>query len=198
MPIGENLGAKWAQNPAAILGRLDEALQLDGRALDLDPLNAGSWESLGETEFFMGQLDEAAADVKKALELSPDVWPGPIMLSQIYVMQGRPQDALPEIEVVRYDPARAFLYPIAYYALGRKKQSDAALSELIAKYPRNAYQIAQVYAFLNRSDEAFEWLDRANAQRNSGLIETKVDPLLKNLHKDPRYVALLKKLNLPT
>jgi hypothetical protein len=36
----------------------------------------------------MGRLDEAAADSKKALELNPDVWPGPILLSQIYVVQG--------------------------------------------------------------------------------------------------------------
>ena len=130
--------------------------------------------------------------------LSPDVWPGPILLSEIYVMQGRPQEAVPEIELVRYDPTRAFLYAIAYYGLGRKKESDAALSELIAKYPRNAYQIAEVYAFRNQSNEAFEWLDRAYAQRNSGLIATKVDPLLKSLHHDPRYAALLKKLHFPT
>ena len=43
----------------------------------------------------------------------------------------------------------------------------------------------------------FEWLDRAYGQRNAGLILTKVDPLLKNLRHDPRYAALLKKLNLP-
>src|SRR5216684_3451097 len=101
---------------AAVLGRFDEALQLNRRAVYLDPLNANSWESLGETEFLIGQLDEAAADVKKALELSPDVWPGPILLSQIYVMQGRPQDALPEIELVRSDLVHVFLYPIAYHA----------------------------------------------------------------------------------
>ncbi len=69
---------------AAILGRFDEALQLNRRAVDLDPLNADSWESLGQTEFFMGQLDEAAADGKKALELSPDAWAVRIMLSHIY------------------------------------------------------------------------------------------------------------------
>jgi hypothetical protein len=40
-------------------------------------------------------------------------------LSEIYVMQGRPQDALPEIERVHYDSERAFLYAIAYHALGR-------------------------------------------------------------------------------
>ena len=146
----------------------------------------------------MGQLDEGARDIKKALELNPDDWVGPVVLSQIYVMQGRPQDALPEIKLVRFDSFRAFLYPIAYYALGRKKESDTALSELIAKHRASgAYQIAEIYAFRNQSDEAFEWLGRAYAQRDSGLIGTKVDPLLKSLHKDPRFAVLLKKLNLP-
>jgi len=113
-------------------------------------------------------------------------------------MQGRPHDGLPEIERVQADSLRGELYAIVYYALGRKKESDAALKELIAKYHASeAYGIASVYAFRNQSDEAFEWLDRAYAQRDGGLIETKVDPLLKSLYSDPRYAAFLKKLNLP-
>jgi tetratricopeptide (TPR) repeat protein len=106
---------RTAAFPAAMLGRFDEALQLTRRAVDLDPLNADSWEGLAETKFFMGQLDEAAADSKKALELNPDVVAAHWVLSQIYVIQGRPQDALPEIELVRYDAYRAFLYPIEDY-----------------------------------------------------------------------------------
>jgi tetratricopeptide (TPR) repeat protein len=190
---------RQAAGSATILGRFDEALPLNRRAVDLDPLNADSWEQLAETEYSMGQLDKAVADFKKALELSPDVWLSHVFLSQIYIAQGRPQDALPEIELVRSDPLRAFLYPMPYYALGRKKESDAALSEFVTKYHADcAYQIAEIYAFRNQSDEAFEWLDRAYAQRDSGLIGTKVDPLLNSLHNDPRYVAFLKKLNLPT
>jgi TolB-like protein/DNA-binding winged helix-turn-helix (wHTH) protein len=196
---GNPENVRLAAFSAAILGRFDEALQLGRRAVDLDPLNADSWELLAETKFFMGQLDEAAADFKKALELNPDVVAAHMLLSQIYVMQGLPQDALPEIELVRSDLIRAFLCPMAYYALGRKKESDAALSELVTKYHAGgAYQIAEVYAFRNQSDEAFEWLDRAYAQRDSGLIGTKVDPLFKSLHNDPRFAAFLKKLNLPT
>jgi len=77
-------------------------------------------------------------------------------------------------------------------------ESDAALSELIAKYHAiEGYQIAAVHVFRNQSDKAFEWLDRAYAQHDGGLIATKVDPLLKSLHNDPRYAALLKKLNFP-
>jgi TolB-like protein/DNA-binding winged helix-turn-helix (wHTH) protein len=189
---------RLAAASAAYLGRFDQALQLGRRAVDLDPVNADSWENLGEIEFFNGQLDEAAADCKKAIEMNPDVRPGPFYLVQIYIVQGRPQDALPEIERVRSDSLRGTLYAIAYYALGRKMESDVALRELIAKYHvGEAYGIAAVYAFRNQSDEAFEWLDRAYAQRDGGLIATKVDPLLKSLHGDPRYVAFLKKLNLP-
>lgn len=186
-----------AASSAVILGRFDRALPLSRRAVDVDPLNAESWEILGETKFLMGQLDEATADIKKALELNPDVWPGDSMLSQIYVLQGRPQDALPEIKLVRYDHQRAYLYAIAYYALGRKKESDDALRELILRFPQNTYEIAGVYAFRNQSDEAFKWLDRGYATHDSGLIDMKVDPFLKNLHSDPRYAAFLKRLNLP-
>ena len=191
--------------PAASLGRRDEALQLAHRAVDLDPLNAGSWETLGEIKVFMGQLDQAIPDLKKALDLNRDLWNGHIYLSQIYIMQGRPQDALPEIELIRYDLWRAVQHAVVYYALGRQKEADAALSELIARCPAryharsncSACAVAQVYAFRKQSDEAFQWLDRAYAEHDDGLIMTKVDPLLKNLHNDPRYTALLKKLNLP-
>jgi TolB-like protein/DNA-binding winged helix-turn-helix (wHTH) protein len=183
---------------SAILGRPDEALQLQRRAVDLDPLDAHSWAGLGEIEFRVGKLDEAEADLKKAQELRPDDFLSSMFLAEIYVMQGRPQDALPEIERVGYDPMRTFMYAITYHALGRKKESDATLRELIAKYQATSpYLIAEIYAFRNQSDEAFEWLERAYAQRDDGLISTKVDPLLKSLHNDPRFAALLKKLNLP-
>jgi len=196
-PADPDIG-RLAASSAIIMGRVGEASRLAHRAIDLDPLNAESWATLSEIEYLTGELDQAAVHSHKALELSPDVWTGHSMLSEIYIAQGRPQDALHEIELVRSDLVRGSLYPVAYHALGRKKESDAALSEFIAKYHADAaYQIAAVYAFRNQSDEAFEWLERAYAQRDSGLIETKMDPLLKNLRKDPRYIALLKKLNLP-
>jgi tetratricopeptide (TPR) repeat protein len=113
-------------------------------------------------------------------------------------MQGKPQDALPEIERVQEYDWRLYQYALAYQALGRQKEADAALNEITAKYQAvDAYDIATIYAFRNQSDKAFEWLGRAYAQHDGGLIETKVDPLLKNLRNDPRYAAFLKKLNLP-
>jgi TolB-like protein/DNA-binding winged helix-turn-helix (wHTH) protein/cytochrome c-type biogenesis protein CcmH/NrfG len=187
--------AAWS---AAMFGRFDEAVQLNRQAIDLDPLNADSWGCLAEIEFYTGQLDQSAADSKKALELGPYHW-ARFDLSQTYLLQGRPQDALAEIEQIHNATHRAHLYALTYYALGRKKESDAALSELITKYhASNAFEIATIYAFRNQTDEAFEWLDRAYAQRDPSLMMTKVQPFLKNLHNDPRFAAFLKKLNLPT
>ena len=195
---GNPEGVGLAALSAAELGHFDEALQLARRAVDLDPLNAGSWEALAETELFMGQLDQSAADSKKALELDPDYWASPINLSRIYLLQGRPQDALLEIERVHYAPYRAHLYALTYHALGREKESDTALNELITKYhASNVSEIAEVYAFRNQTGEAFEWLDRAYAQRDPSMMSTKMDQLLNSLHNDPRFAALLKKLNLP-
>ena len=167
------------------------------RAIELDPLNAHSRAGLGEIEFRAGKLDEAEAHLKKAREIRPDFLSS-MFLSEIYVMQGRPQDALPEIERVGYDPVRTFLYATAYHARGREKESDAALRELIAKDQAiDPYLIAAIYAVRNQSDEAFEWLDRAYAKHDDGLICIKVEPLLRSLQNDPRFPALLKKLNLP-
>ena len=189
----ENVGfAAWS---AAIFGRFDEALELNRRAVDLDPLDANSWARLGQIEVFMGKLDQAAGDCKKGIELNPDV---STALVPIYLMQGRPQAALPEVEREHNAPIRAFLYALTYHALGREKESDAALNELITKYhASNASEIAMVYAFRDQTDKAFEWLDRAYAQRDPSLMSTKVQPLLKSLHNDPRFSALLQKLNLP-
>jgi TolB-like protein/DNA-binding winged helix-turn-helix (wHTH) protein len=77
--------AAWSE---IILGRFDEALQLNRQAVDLDPLNANSWEALAGTELYMGRLDQSAADSKKALEVDPDHWDSPTMLSRIYLLQG--------------------------------------------------------------------------------------------------------------
>jgi TolB-like protein/DNA-binding winged helix-turn-helix (wHTH) protein len=187
-----------AASQASILGRLDESVQLAHQAVDLDPLNAASWVELGEAEYFAGNLDKAETDYKKAQELRPDSYLAATFLTYIDVMEGRPQDASAQIKRVGPEYIRIFLNAITYHALARETESDAALRELIEKYQAiDPYLIAQVYAFRNQPDEVFKWLNRAYAERNDGLIYMKPDPVLKSLHGDPRFAALLKKLNLP-
>jgi serine/threonine-protein kinase len=81
--------------------------------------------------------------------------------------------------------------------LGHAKEAQQHLAELIAQNAASgAYQIAAVYAWWGDKEAAFQWLDRAFAQHDAGLTVLKVDPLLRKLHSDPRYAALLRKLKL--
>ena len=80
--------------------------------------------------------------------------------------------------------------------LGQKRipESDAALAELIEKFGETAaYQIAEVYAYRNDKDHAFEWLERARRQRDAGLPGLRADTPLPNL---PRWDALLRNIGL--
>ena len=93
---------------------------------------------------------------------------------------------------------RLYGLAIAHHALRDSRHADEALTELIARFQNgSAYQIAAVYAFRGEADRAFEWLERAYAQRDGGLTGLKADPLLKSLRGDPRYTAFLKKMRLP-
>ena len=83
----------------------------------------------------------------------------------------------------------------AQHALGRGSESAAALQELVDKGASDsAFQIAQAFAYRGEADTAFAWLERAFAQRDPGLSNMQHDPLLRNVHADPRW--LLQKMQL--
>ena len=87
---------------------------------------------------------------------------------------------------------------LVQHDLGHQPEAQRHLDSLIAHWASNgAYQIAEVYARWGDKDAAFHWLDRAEQQRDGGMTLLKVDLLLKSLHGDPRYAALLRKINLP-
>ena len=59
-----------------------------------------------------------------------------------------------------------------------------------------AYQVAQVHAFRGEVEEAFAWLEKGYAQRDSGMGLIKSDPMLKSLHGDARWEPFLRKMKL--
>ena len=180
------------------LGRFDETLALLRRALEIDPLNVFAWWYMGYSELCAGRLEDAEVAYKKALELNPEFRWAHNHLGLVYLLQGRPELALAEMQQETLPSLRLHGLALAYDRLGKKKEADAALSELIDKFTNGAaFQIAEVYAFRGEGDRAFEWLERAYVQRDAGLAWTKNSPLLKNLERDPRYAEFLKKMRLP-
>jgi TolB-like protein/DNA-binding winged helix-turn-helix (wHTH) protein/Flp pilus assembly protein TadD len=181
-----------------ILGNLDQAIKLYEQVVALDPLSANSYARLGYLLYAAGRYDEARVTLQKALALNPQSNYVHLTLDKILVAEGNPQQALVEIEKEPTAWGKLTGEVLAYHALGREQDSNAALADLIAKYRTlAAYQVAQVYAYRGESDKSFEWLENAYKQRDPGLPEIKSNPLFKNLRHDPRYAELLKKMRLP-
>jgi tetratricopeptide (TPR) repeat protein len=195
-------GSRAAIAGAAVLafnlGRMDEAITLDSRAAGLDPLSVSTQSNLGYHAYYAGRWEEATAALKKALELNPDFPVARVTLGRVLLTRGRTQEALAEMEREPDPVWRKFGLCLAYHAIGRSAEADAALAAFITDHGETmAFQIAEVFAYRGDADKAFEWLDRAYALRDAGMADIKNDPLLKGLEGDRRYAALLKKLRLP-
>jgi tetratricopeptide (TPR) repeat protein len=114
------------------------------------------------------------------------------------LLQGSSAKALEVFDRIPEEQYRLYGVALAQFSLGRIRESDEALAELVARWSHGwAYQISEVYGWRGDRDRAFEWLERAFAQRDGGLGNIKYDPFLRSIHGDPRFTGLLKKLNLP-
>src|SRR5271165_4330568 len=186
-----------ASSLAASLGRFDDAVALGRRAVELDPLSVVAHISLGVRAYYAAQYDLATASYQKALELNPGDPAAHYLLSLVYLAEAKPQQALVEVQQQAHGAGRCVGEALAYAALGRRQEADAAVEVLLRKYPSEAaYQIAEVYAVRGEMDRAFKWLELARAQRDAGLSTIMGDPLLGNLRVDPRYAAFLKEMRL--
>jgi TolB-like protein len=186
---------RWASYAAGTLGRFDVALAFAMQAAQKDPLEPLNYEQIARLYYRTARYPESEVAWRKAHELNPG------MFSEDYV---------PDLLIARGDWAAAlarvgqtpgphnYVPALAYYALGRRSESDQSLSNLIDLHAEDdAFSIAQVYSFRGENDRAFEWLDRAYLHHEKALLDIKGDPLLKNLTGDPRYKAFLRRMNLP-
>ena len=120
------------------------------------------------------------------------------MLTRILIARHNLGEVLAVAESQPPGPHHRYAVALAYQALGRRGEADRALEELISEDSNGwAYQIAEVYALRGESAVALNWLERAYRQRDSGLLEMKIDPALGSIRGDLRYKALLRKVGLP-
>ncbi|MGH7742885.1 MAG: hypothetical protein ACRENS_12795, partial [Candidatus Eiseniibacteriota bacterium] len=134
---------------------------------------------------------------RKALELAPGRSFAPMQLAFVLMEQGHAEAALAEIAREPAEMERLFARALICRAAGREAESMAALAQLIEQYSSSmAFQIAEVFAVLGEIDRAFEWLERAYTQRDSGLTESKASSRLRSLHTDPRWAAFMVRMGL--
>ena len=182
---------------ARTLGRFDEAIRLYDLAIELDPLVPFTHSSQGAAYLFSGRLDESEAAYRKALLLSADFVGGQYRLARVNLGKGDFAKAREQAELethVAYGPTgRAMVY----HALNMPEASQRELDDLIKNQASGAaYQIAEIYAYRNESDKAFEWLEQSVVNRDSGIFSLLGNPALLGLRTDPRWQPFLEKLGL--
>jgi tetratricopeptide (TPR) repeat protein len=177
------------------LGRLDEALALAGVLVRRDPVNVSALFNLGLYQRYAGQLDAATATFRTVLSLVPGRGNAHVQLGSALLLKGDAKSALGEIEQETSESWKMFGLPMAYHALARKADSDAALAALIKKHEKDApYNIAYVHAFRGEADKAFEWLDKAVEYGDSGLADVVSENLFDKVRADPRWLPFLRKI----
>jgi TolB-like protein/Tfp pilus assembly protein PilF len=189
---------EYARNVLRSLGRFREAIVAVRRATELDPLNARAWAALGSLYLATGESKLMRDALDRSLEVNPQQgFAGPWLGSGLLI-EGKPDEALVAFGKSTSEVFRLFGSAVAHHSLGHARESLQALDELIAKHAHDAaYQIAGVYAWRGERDQAFAWLNRACDQHDGGLTLIKADPLLPGIRGDPRYAAVLKRINLP-
>jgi adenylate cyclase len=179
----------------ASLGRLDEALVVDEAVVRRDPVNVAALFNLGYDQRNAGKFDAAIASYRTALSLAPSRGSTHADLGIALMLKGGGQGALAEIEQETGENWKMIGLPMAYHALGRKADSDAALAALIAKYEKDSsYNIAYVYAYRGEADKAFAWLDKAVEYGDPGLGDIVTQNLFDKIHGDPRWLPFLRKI----
>jgi adenylate cyclase len=146
----------------------------------------------------LNRLAEAESAGRRVLEISPTYAWGHYFLGMALLMEGRAEAALTEIQKEQLIEARDAGSVVAYEALRRPRDAEAALARLktdnTGRWP---FGLAIAYAALNRSEQAFEALDLAYTTRDASLWAIKGHPYLRPLERDSRYKAFLRKMNLP-
>jgi len=128
------------------------------------------------------------------LSLAPGRGGAHAELGNALLLKGDAAGALTEIEQETSEVWKMIGLPMAYHALGRKADSDAALAREIEQDAEDgAYNIAYIYAFRGDADKAFEWLDK-EYNGGAGFAEIATENLFDNIHKDPRWLPFLRKV----
>jgi TolB-like protein/Flp pilus assembly protein TadD len=170
---------------ARSLGRLELALAVHQRQVALDPANPGAYGQLGKVYAFLGRDSAAIASYRKAFALSPGDGHD----------RAKAEEALALGNDEPSESYRLLTQAMAYHALGRKAESDAAMAELERRFQRgSSYNIAYAYVFRDEPDRAFAALEHAAEYNDSGLSEVFTQPMFAPLRSDPRWLPYLRKI----
>ncbi len=195
---------RYGQIYLADMGRVDEAIVKVKQALELEPLHLNMGSNLAWLYLFARKNELALEQARKVYEMEPTFPVGRWMLGETYALSGMYDESIAINEqTLKTDPTSQFALRnvgFAYARSGRRREAE----EVVQKFKDLrktqyvlSYRFASLYAALGDKDEAFAELEKAFDEHDWQLQRIKVDPFMDPLRDDPRFKAMLKRMDLP-
>ena len=187
----------------ASVGRYDQALAEAKRAQELDPVSAEATNYVGVFFVLAHRYEESLTWLKMAIDLDPTYFYAYDFLGRADEQLGRIPEAITAYEkAVELEKSNAENWSnlgYAYAVAGKRAEAERIIADLKTSSSRGyvaPYDIALIYAGLGDKDQALAWFERAVDDRSSLPVLYYKDARWDQLHADPRYISLIKRIGL--
>lgn len=195
---------EWYATFLGEIGQKAQSLEEARRAVQLDPLSAHAHNALAAAAFLAGQFGESIEQCHKILELEPDGPDGYACMSQALAYAGKYSEALSYLKrgiaVTHGDPYFLSFAAITSAHLGQMQQA-AQFVEEIRRDAQRQYVSPSVFAAalaaMGKEKQAMDELEVSYKNHDTSIEDLKIDPIWDPLRRDPRFQALLHRMNFP-
>lgn len=186
----------------SLLARLDkrvQALDMADRVIGLDPLNHLSYEYRVSALYDLRRYQDGLDYAEKVQRNSPELFRAPGLIADCLLELGRAEEAYRAYGLMTPDSWQQLNgQTLALIRAGDRAGAMKKLARLKRLYGEAAsYQYGGIYAQLGDRDRALSALEHAFVIRDGGLISIKIDPRLDPLRGEPRFDAVVRKMNFP-
>lgn len=193
----------WYATTLMSISRYPEAIAEIERARQIDPLSSSIAADRAQILYTSGRRDEGIALLEELQTADPGFFSPPSYLTGIYFEQRDYKKYFVEAEtaarLARDDHTLASLQALRkqFEAGGEQALLQGVLEERLQAFQQgrgDALSVASSYAVLGRNQEAMEYLAKAYERHDYMLISVEGWPVFQNLHNDPEFQNLLKRI----
>ncbi len=179
-----------------------EAVAEARRARELSPMTPLVFAMESQILIRAGHEEEAILQAKKALDFEPNFWVAHFQLGSAYASQNQYDQATAEYEKAIQLAPESFFPKTALARLfvrtGDHKKAYEIVRELESRRSERFVplsQLAAIYNGLGNKDRALDLLEKAVEERELPRLNLREQPLFDNLHSEPRFQNILKRMN---